>query len=184
MRRVVLALFSTVTGLVMLLSFKTHSTSAASVPAATSTTGPGTSSDGESSSAATPSTTPSSAASSSSSAASSSSSAASSSSSAASSSSSASSAATKTVTGDSIDTRWGPVQVQITVTNGTLTAVNAVVYPQNNPRDEQINAYAIPQLNQEALSAKSASIDMVSGATYTSEGYLSSLQSALDQAGL
>jgi len=74
--------------------------------------------------------------------------------------------------------------VQITVQNGRITAVNAVEYPQNNPRDQQINAYAIPQLNQEALSANSASIDMVSGATYTSEGYLGSLQSALDKAGL
>jgi uncharacterized protein with FMN-binding domain len=97
--------------------------------------------------------------------------------------SSASSAA-KTYTGDAVDTRFGPVQVAITVQNGRITAVNATEYPQNNPRDEQINAYAIPQLNQEAMSAKSASIDMVSGATYTSQGYLSSLQSALDQAGL
>jgi uncharacterized protein with FMN-binding domain len=76
------------------------------------------------------------------------------------------------------------VQVRITVANGTVTAVEAVDYPQNNPRDAQINAYAIPQLNSEVLAAKSASIDMVSGATYTSEGYISSLQSALDQAGL
>ena len=74
--------------------------------------------------------------------------------------------------------------MQITVQNGTLTAVNAVVYPQNNSRDEQINSYAIPQLNQEAMSAKSANIDMVSGATYTSDGYIGSLQSALDKAGL
>ena len=74
--------------------------------------------------------------------------------------------------------------MRITVQNGTITAVEAIEYPQNNPRDQQINAYAIPQLNQEALSAKSASIDMVSGATYTSEGYVGSLQSALDKAGL
>ena len=91
---------------------------------------------------------------------------------------------TKTVTGDAADTRYGPVQVQITVTNGTITAVNAVDYPQNDPRDQQINSYAIPQLNSEALAARNASIDMVSGATYTSEGYLASLQSALDKAGL
>jgi uncharacterized protein with FMN-binding domain len=165
MRRVALALFSTVTGLVMLLSFKTHSTSAANVPVATSTTGPGSDSSAAGTAttpgaATTPATTPSSTP------------------------SSAAGTSAKTVTGNAVDTRWGPVQVQITVQNGSITAVNAIEYPQNNPRDQQINAYAIPQLNQEALSAKSARIDMVSGATYTSEGYLGSLQSALDKAGL
>lgn len=93
-------------------------------------------------------------------------------------------AASGTITGDSADTRWGPVQVQITVSGGTVTAVTAVVYPQENQRDVQINSYAIPQLNQEATAARSAQIDMVSGATVTSEGYLTSLQSALDKAGL
>ena len=88
------------------------------------------------------------------------------------------------MTGEAADTRYGPVQVQITVRNGQITGVNAVEYPQESSRDEQINAYAIPQLNQEALAAKSANIDMVSGATYTSSGYLTSLQSALNQAGL
>jgi uncharacterized protein with FMN-binding domain len=91
---------------------------------------------------------------------------------------------TKTITGTAADTRYGPVQVQITVTNGTVTAVTAVDYPQNDPRDQQINSFAIPQLNQEATAAKSSSIDIVSGATYTSQGYVQSLQSALDQAGL
>jgi uncharacterized protein with FMN-binding domain len=74
--------------------------------------------------------------------------------------------------------------VKITVTNGKLTAVTATEYPENSGRDQEINSYAIPQLNEEASSAKSAQIDMVSGATYTSDGYISSLQSALDQAGL
>lgn len=86
-----------------------------------------------------------------------------------------------TVTGDSVNTRFGPVQVRVTVTNGKVTAVDAIDYPQNNPRDQQINSYAIPQLNLEAQQAGNASIDMVSGATYTSEGYIGSLQSALDQ---
>jgi uncharacterized protein with FMN-binding domain len=93
-------------------------------------------------------------------------------------------AGTKTVTGDAAETRYGPVQVQVTVTNGAVTAVTAVDYPQDNPRDSEINSYAIPQLDQEATAAKSASIDFVSGATYTSEGYVQSLQSALDKAGL
>ncbi|MFF9207925.1 MULTISPECIES: FMN-binding protein [unclassified Streptomyces] len=91
---------------------------------------------------------------------------------------------TKSVTGDSVDTRWGPVQVRVTVTDGKLTDVTAVAYPTENPRDQEINSYAIPQLRREALDAQSANIDSVSGATYTSDGYKQSLQSALDSAGL
>jgi len=91
---------------------------------------------------------------------------------------------TKTVTGDTVQTRWGPVQVRVTVKNGRITDVTAVTYPQENPKDQQINSYAIPQLRREALAAQSASIDSVSGATYTSDGYKRSLQSALDSAGL
>jgi uncharacterized protein with FMN-binding domain len=74
------------------------------------------------------------------------------------------------------------VQVRVTVTNGKVTKAQAVVYPQNNSRDQQINAYAVPTLNQEAVQAGNANIDMVSGATYTSTGYIQSLQSALDKA--
>jgi uncharacterized protein with FMN-binding domain len=163
MRRVALALFSTITGLVILLDFKTHSTTAGTRSVAAGTSGTngasGTSRATAAGSAPTTSSTSSSAA-------------------------SASPSGTKTVTGDSVDTRWGPVQVQITVTNGKVTKANAVVYPTENPRDQQINAYAIPALNQEALSAGSAKIDMISGATVTSTGYLGSLQSALDKAGL
>ncbi|MET7855176.1 FMN-binding protein [Streptomyces avermitilis] len=91
---------------------------------------------------------------------------------------------TKTVTGDTVQTRWGPVQVRVTVRNGRITEVTAVAYPQENPRDQEINSYAIPQLRREALAAQSAQIDSVSGATYTSDGYRQSLQSALDSAGV
>jgi uncharacterized protein with FMN-binding domain len=94
------------------------------------------------------------------------------------------SSGTKTVTGTAAETRYGPVQVQITVANGQLTAVTATEYPTSDRRDEEINSYAIPQLNQEATAAKNAQIDTVSGATYTSDGYITSLQSALDRAGL
>jgi uncharacterized protein with FMN-binding domain len=94
------------------------------------------------------------------------------------------SASSSTVTGDAADTRWGPVQVQLTVSDGTITDVQVVEYPSNNGKDEQINARALPVLIQETLDAQSADIDMVSGATVTSEGYLDSLQSALDKAGL
>lgn len=86
----------------------------------------------------------------------------------------------KSVTGDSVQTRWGPVQVRITVEDGRLTEVTAVAVPQDNPRDQEISAYAVPRLRSEALAAQSADIDTVSGATYTSEGYRQSLQSALD----
>jgi uncharacterized protein with FMN-binding domain len=89
-----------------------------------------------------------------------------------------------TVTGDAADTRWGPVQVRLTVTAGRITAVQVVEYPDGNGRDQQINARALPVLVQETLDAQNAKIDMVSGATVTSEGYLESLQSALDKAGL
>lgn len=91
---------------------------------------------------------------------------------------------TRTVTGDTVQTRWGPVQVRVTIKSGRITDVTAVQYPQDNPRDQEINSYALPQLRSEALSAQSASIDTVSGATYTSQGYQQSLQSALDSAGL
>ena len=76
------------------------------------------------------------------------------------------------------------MQVQLTVSGGKVTAVDVVEYPNSNGRDQEINAQALPILVKETLSAQSAKIDMVSGATYTSEGYLTSLQSALDQAGL
>lgn len=92
--------------------------------------------------------------------------------------------AAATFTGSAADTRWGPVQVEITVANGEITAVDVVEYPSENGRDQEINARALPTLVQETLSAQNASIDMVSGATVTSTGYLTSLQSALDQAGL
>jgi uncharacterized protein with FMN-binding domain len=90
----------------------------------------------------------------------------------------------KTVTGLVAQTRWGPVQVQLKVSNGKIADVSVIQYPDGNGRDEEINSQALPILIQETVSAQSAEIDMVSGATVTSDGYLESLQSALDQAGL
>jgi uncharacterized protein with FMN-binding domain len=95
-----------------------------------------------------------------------------------------SSSSSSTVTGPSVDTRWGPVQVAITANGGKVTAVNVVEYPSGNGTDQEINSYALPVLVQETLDAQSANIDMVSGATYTSDGYIQSLQAALDEAGL
>lgn len=94
------------------------------------------------------------------------------------------SAAATSYTGSVAQTQWGPVQVKITVHSHKITAVDVVQYPNGNHRDAEINDYALPILIQDTLDAQNAKIDMVSGATVTSDGYLRSLQSALDQAGI
>ena len=98
-------------------------------------------------------------------------------------SSSATSSA-KTYTGPSTDTQWGPVQVAITVANGKITDVTVPVYPNGNGRDAEINAYALPILTKATLASQDGNVDMISGATVTSQGYAKSLQGALDEAGL
>lgn len=87
-----------------------------------------------------------------------------------------------TFTGAPIDTRYGTVQVAATLSGGKITAVRVLQAPDENGRDQQIASYSLPRLAQEALGAQSAHIDAVSGASYTSQGYIQSLQSALDQA--
>jgi uncharacterized protein with FMN-binding domain len=82
-------------------------------------------------------------------------------------------------TGPNENTQYGPVQVQLTVANGKITAANDVQQP-----EDSIGANAVSQLNSEVLTAQSANIQAVSGATYTSNGYIASLQQAVDQAGL
>ena len=148
MKRAILAIAGTISGLVLLLGFKTHPAGQAAGgvtdTSAGTTTGPSPS----------PSVT-----------------------------SSAGSSGTRTVQGSTIDTRWGPVQLQVALTDGKITKVTALQLPDGNQRDREINDFAVPQLTQEALSAQSARIDAVSGATYTSDGYIRSLQSALDKAG-
>ena len=76
------------------------------------------------------------------------------------------------------------MQVTITVAGGKITDVAVPTYPNGNGRDQEINAYALPVLRQETLAAQGADIDTVSGATVTSDGYLESLQAALDAAHL
>jgi uncharacterized protein with FMN-binding domain len=71
--------------------------------------------------------------------------------------------------------------VKVTFSGSTITAVDTVQAPSENGRDIEINQRALPILEQEALASQSAAIDTVSGATYTSEGYIQSLQSAIDQ---
>jgi uncharacterized protein with FMN-binding domain len=89
----------------------------------------------------------------------------------------------KTVTGRVIQTQYGPVQVRAVISNGKPTEVTALQLPNDNSHSQQISNYAAPLLRQEALKAGSAHIDIVSGATYTSDGYAQSLQSALNAHG-
>lgn len=93
------------------------------------------------------------------------------------------SSGTTTYTGAAVATRYGDVQVEITVTDGVLTAARAVEYPDRDRHDQQINAYAIPVLEERTV-ATQGSVDLVTGATVTSRGYAQSLQDALDQAAL
>jgi len=167
MKKIVYAILATVAGLVLLFSYRTSlnpnlvaSPSLSPVTTGKATTAPApstTPSAGASaSSPPTPSATP----------------------------SAASSSGMKdgTFTGQAADTPYGPLQVQIVVSGGRITTVNVPEYPNGSGRDQEINAYAIPQLVQETTSAQNANVDMVSGATFTSQGYLQSLQSAIDQA--
>ena len=89
-----------------------------------------------------------------------------------------------TYTGGVADTQWGPVQVQITVQDHKISRARAVQYPQGTSYDAQVNGYALPILDREVVQKQSAAIDAVSGATVTSDGYLQSLQSAIDTAHL
>jgi uncharacterized protein with FMN-binding domain len=168
MKRVVLSLLGTVLGLVALLSFKTHSHTltasglpSASLPGSTTSTAAA-----APSSAASTSGPPNPAASKTPSA------------------STSAAAATKTVAGSAVQTRYGTVQVQVTVAGSKITNVSFLQLTSFDGRSADINSQAGPILLQETLTAQNANIDSVSGATYTSDGYLQSLQSALDQVGI
>jgi uncharacterized protein with FMN-binding domain len=157
MRRIALTAGGTALGVVLLLAAKPHHTIAAAVPVVAAPQQSGTSSgSGTGSSTGTSSGT-------------------------------GSGTGTKrtgvySVTGGVVNTRWGPVQVKVTFNGTRMTAVDVLQQPDGNGRDQEINAQALPILTQEALAAQSGQIDAVSGASYTSEGYIGSLQSALDAA--
>jgi len=89
-----------------------------------------------------------------------------------------------TFTGQTIDTRWGPVQVRIVVKSNKITRATAIKFPNDNHHDQEINSVAVPQLQQATVATNGNNFDSVSGATVTSDGYKQSLQSALDQAHL
>src|SRR4051812_32437918 len=141
MRRAIAAIVTTVAGLVLVLSFKSHAGTASTSAVATAPQTPATSSPTPSPSKKATTTT------------------------------TAPAVTTHTYTGSTYDTRYGPVQVKITVVGGKLTDVSALQLPQQNRRDIEIDDYAVPQLRQEALDAQSANINSISGATYTSDGY-------------
>jgi uncharacterized protein with FMN-binding domain len=163
MRRVILAVTGTVAGLVALLSFKSH---VPSVPVAATTGGSGSSSSSSSSSSA-----------------------------------SSPGGQTQTVPGEfpqgslaknlpagetavdgnAASTAYGPVQIQLIEKNRKIVKVAVLVQPQNTLHDIQIGVMAFPKLISETLAAQSGKIDAVSGASYTSAGYIQSLQSALDK---
>jgi uncharacterized protein with FMN-binding domain len=96
----------------------------------------------------------------------------------------ASAGITGTFDGNTAQTRWGPVQVRIVVKDGKITAATALQFPNGDRHSADISRQAIPYLVQETLAAQSDQISGVGGASYTSNGWYQSLQSALKKAGL
>ncbi|MCU1657808.1 MAG: hypothetical protein JWO57_2464 [Pseudonocardiales bacterium] len=92
--------------------------------------------------------------------------------------------AKRTIAGDAIDTQYGVVQVQVVVSGSKIDNVSLLQLTAYDGRSQEINTAAAPILLQETISAQSANINSVSGASYTSQGYMQSLQSALDKAGI
>jgi uncharacterized protein with FMN-binding domain len=166
MRRAVIVLGGTAAGLAALLSLKTHSLAAAdpatSTPAASAVTSQPMAS-GTGSGAASPAAGKKTGA-------------------AAPQASASNPAPARSVTGTVANTQHGPMQVQVTLTGTKITKVSVLQRTNDGAESDQIDASAIPKLTSETLAAQSAHIDAVSGASYTSSGYIKSLQSALDQA--
>lgn len=90
----------------------------------------------------------------------------------------------QTVTGATAQTRWGPVQVQITVKDGKIVDAVGLQYPNGDRRSQWISDQAIPWLVEETLTEQSANVQIIGGATYTSNGWRQSLASAMQKAGL
>jgi uncharacterized protein with FMN-binding domain len=169
MKRVILSVTGTVVGVVALLSFKTRS------PLATPDGGlPAAALSGTSSSATSPTATSTGAPPDSSATRGS----------VAGSTPTSTSATATSYVGAAERTRYGIVQVKITVTGTEITNVGFVQLTAFDGRSQQINSNAAPTLLQETLEAQNADIHSVSGASYTSQGYVQSLQSALDKAGI
>ncbi|HOA02410.1 MAG: FMN-binding protein [Actinomycetales bacterium] len=168
MRRIVTWALSTITTLVLLMSYHTSTSSTASTVNASGVT-PGSASKG-----AAPGSVPNSGGSA----------GTGNGTTGGSSNGSASSADGTTFAGAAVPTRFGNVQVQITVVDKQITAATVLQIPNRDRKDIQINNRAVPILNSATVKAQSADIDMVSGATVTSVAYIQSLQSAIDKANL
>jgi uncharacterized protein with FMN-binding domain len=171
MRRAVLTLGGTVAGLAALLTFKTHSIADAApaaspppvsvvtsqpapTPTRTGAAGAGATKPGAATkpAAATPTA------------------------------STSTQATVRTATGMAVSTQYGPMQVEVTLDGSKITKVTVLQQTDDGGESAAIDSAAIPKLTSETLAAQSAGIDAVSGASYTSSGYVKSLQSALDQA--
>jgi uncharacterized protein with FMN-binding domain len=175
MRRAILTLGSTAAGLAALLSFKTH-TSVADVA------DPGASPAAASASASAPGTPTASAAPMKAKAKASSTASPMKAKAKTTAGAMSGSAATRTITGAVETTMYGPMQVKVTLQGQKITNVSVVQETNDGQESQQIDSFSVPKLNAETLTAQSARIDTVSGATQTSDGYIGSLQSALDQA--
>ncbi len=90
-------------------------------------------------------------------------------------------ASAQSYVGPVIETAFGPVQVEVTVEGGMITAANALQLPSSDPKSIKIAKKAIPRLQQETLAAQSANVAVISGASYTSDGWKQSLAGALSQ---
>ena len=158
MRRVILTIAGTIAGLVALLSFKSH---VPTVPSASvSTTGGSSGTGGTSAPSSSPATVPGEFP--------------------AGSLAGTLTAGETAVTGHVATTAYGPVQIQLVMRNGKIVKVAVLQQPMNTANDIRIGEFAFPKLIGETLTAQTAKIDAVSGASYTSAGYIDSLQSALD----
>ena len=188
-RRALAAIATTAMALALLLNFKTQNApiGPASVVVGQPATGSTVGASGQSSSASTPPVAGSSGSSAASAPPSGSSGSATSGSAGSAASSTGQSASGSTLksgtfTGSTIQIPFGNVQVQVVVKGGRITDVQPLQMPTAHARSQMISQYVAPMLRQEALQAQNAQINLVSGATYTSEAYAQSLQAALDQA--
>ena len=181
MRRLLLALVSTAAGLAAVLSFKTQGSAAASGAAAAPQTGTQASSSAPASTGS-GSTTSGSGSTTSGSGSTASGGSKTGTAGSAGTSGSGGTAGGKTLTGTVASTPYGPMQVAVTMAGKKITGVKVLQETNTGAMSQQIDANAVPQLTKETLAAQSARIDAVSGASYTSSGYIKSLQSALDQA--
>lgn len=85
-------------------------------------------------------------------------------------------------TGSIANAYYGNVQVQVTISGGKITNVQFLSYPNDNPNSQSINEQATPYLKQEAIQAQTANVNVISGATLTSQAFVQSMSSALNQA--